>query len=373
VQKASLRVLAMVLALLLCAQGCNLWPNRLARNARATAGSQGLQGGRVAKNSALTSPAAGTAAKPWSLAKLAPTTPVKPAKDAVSLASKATPSADLYVAAARLSERSGKVAEAERQYQQALQVDARHVGALIGYARLKDRQGQMREATQWYQRAAKAHPGEASIFNDLGICLARQRMFPASIAALERAIELDPKKPLYRNNIAMVLVENGQIDAALTHLKAVQTEAVAHYNVGYVLQKKGDSEAARWHFAKAGEKDPSLAAAKAWLNKTETQPPGTNGPCFARCPSVPADAAPRIASERRLDRQFGEEASSVRPLPPLSAQPPRATSRLEGPPAATRRAELAPLPPPSSVVRPGTSLVHPLPPVGPVGGDSGRR
>ena len=129
---------------------------------------------------------------------------------------------------------------------------------------------------------------------------ARQRRFSESITTLERAIRLEPKKGLYRNNVAMVLVETGDTDAALSHLKAVQGEAIAHYNVGYILQKKGDSEAAAQHFALAAQQDPSLAEAGAWLAKLQAVQPQTAQPPpkMARAPrsGVPRSPLPHTAA-----------------------------------------------------------------------------
>jgi hypothetical protein len=305
-------------------------------------------------------------------AKFAGSPNVEPAADPVSLSTKAKPSPDLYVAAARLSEKAGKTAEAERHYQRALRIDSQHAGALVGYARLKDRQDQMEEATRLYQQAARAHPKSALILNDLGLCLARQRKFHESLAALERAIQLEPKKWLYRNNIAMVFIEMGKTDAALAQLKAVQEEAVAHYNVGYILQKKGDLQAAATHFAKAIEKDPSLTEARIWIAKLQEKPASTVQP------------APRIASDKRVGPALQPASRGPATSPrELKAAPARSTTPTIGPRLAAPGGKLGPggnRPPAGGFgprsdrprvsgqrpvqppVRPGFSNVAPLPP-----------
>jgi len=319
-----------------------------------------------------------------------------PASDPVSLANKAKPSAELYLATARFSEQSGKTAEAEKLYQKALRVDSRHAEALVGYARLKDRQGRMDEATRLYRRAAEAHPKNASILNDLGLCLARQRKFGEAIAALQRAIHLAPKKWLYRNNLAMVLVETGKADAAVAQLMAVQEEAVAHYNVAYILQKKGDSEAATRHFAIALQRNPSLEEARIWLAKLGHQPASIGEPA-PRIASEPSPAPmPRATPAEPTPAGSGPAAPGAPPAPhrqarqPWAHQPPE--SRL--PPVPDRASvapaaqptvgpiatdppgfsHVAPLPPPMSIGRPtqggptnrnGAPVVSPLPPISP--------
>ena len=281
---------------------------------------------------------------------LTPSTPVKPANDPTALASKSKPSPRLYTALGQLAERSGKFPEAEKRYQQALQLEPDYLGALLGYARLKDRQGQLNEATRLYQQAAKAHPNESAIFNDLGLCFARRRMLRESVAALERAIQLHPERRLYRNNIATVLVEMDKVDAALAQLSAVHDEAVAYYNLGYLLQKKGRGQAAVDLFAKALEKNPSLEEARIWIEKLahRTLPDSPSETLLTedRQPQAPsADSSGSRAPQRQAAvvkrlPATGSEAQpgtsglrmpEVRHLPPVTTDGPRSPSSEDPP------------------------------------------
>jgi len=376
VGEATLKGLAVALALTVWAGGCALGPDSSISDANLPA----AQVGSLLKRSA---PAETATTSAFSGS-------VRPAKDPVSLATKATPSPGLYVAAARLSEQAGRAVEAEGHYQKALQIDPRHADALVGYARLKDRQGELQEAVELYRRAAKAYPKDPSILNDLGLCLARQRRFAESITALEEAIRLAPKEWRYRNNVAMILVETGEVEAAVSRLKSAQGEAVAHYNVGYLLQKKGDSEAAARHFAKALEKNPSLVAARIWLEKLGGEP------CSV------AESAPLVASERQVDdastdrtgqpalprgegdaakgpaapvlpqpQRYGQPTPRARQLPPVTDHSPNSAPLPRQLSPLPRYDDPAPLPPPSSIGQPsqgadpsraGVSVVHPLPP-----------
>jgi Tfp pilus assembly protein PilF len=340
VRQPTLPTLALGLALVTVATGCTIWPK--SGPALSLPESAGIP----------------RSAKPASPAKL------EPVADAISLSTKAKPSAGLYVAMARLAEQSGKLAEAEDNYQRALNLDPQNVDVLVGYARLKDRQGQLAEATGLYGRAVKAEPKNASVYNDLGLCLARQKKFGESRAALEQAIQLEPRKWLYRNNIAMVLVEMGQVDAAMAHLAAVQDEAVAHYNIGYILQKKGDSKAAAQHFAKALAKNPRLVEAQVWLDKLGQGPPSV-------AQSRPPAAMQSPAAPRMGNRTLGGPA----PQSPAPAPLPRPELQAPGRPiSAPGYANVAPLPPATSLDQapvPGESngarspVTHPLPPVTP--------
>ena len=156
------------------------------------------------------------------------------------------------------------MADAEQQYELALKEKPNDLPALLGYARLKDFLEKPNEAIQLYQRAAKAHPRQASVHNNLGLCHARQNRLDEAVAAMNRAVQLAPKNRLYRNNIATVLVDQGKWREAFEHLREVHGDAAAYYNMVYLLNKKDQTQAAMQHFALALKADPSTYAARRW-------------------------------------------------------------------------------------------------------------
>ena len=126
-----------------------------------------------------------------------------------------------------------------------------YLPALLGYAQLEEQRGQPDDALRLYQRAAKASPREASVYNNMGLYYARLGRANEAVRRLPRAVELAPKNPRYRNNIAAVLVDQGRLREAFTHLQEVHGEAAAYYNMGYLLNKKGQTQAAMQHFVLA--------------------------------------------------------------------------------------------------------------------------
>ncbi len=184
---------------------------------------------------------------------------------------KSKPSPELYLQMAKLYEAGGKLPAAEQAYQQGLKSFPKNVELHLAWARLKHRQGQTQEALDLYQKAAKLAPNDASVHNDLGVFYARQGKSKEAIAAYERAIQLQPKKSLYRHNLVMVLVDTGQNDKAMTHLKAVHSEAEACYKLGYLLQKKEQWQQASEYFARAVALNPSMQEAKVWLDHVQAQ------------------------------------------------------------------------------------------------------
>ncbi|HLA83786.1 MAG TPA: tetratricopeptide repeat protein, partial [Thermoguttaceae bacterium] len=176
------------------------------------------------------------------------------------------PSADLYAAVARRDEDQGRFREAEEQYRKSLKASSTHLASLLGYGRLLDRQGRHAEAMEQYHRAVKAYPRDARPLNYLSLSLASHGKFDEAVATMEQAIRLEPRQAVYRNNMAVILVEAGKNEAAFRHLCAVHDEATAYYNLGYLLQKRGDTDAALRHFAFALKRNPKFAEARVWID-----------------------------------------------------------------------------------------------------------
>lgn len=196
--------------------------------------------------------------------------------DPVSLSSKPKKvGPDVYVAAARLLENQGKFEEAQEQYDKALKVSPKDLNTLVSLARMYDRQGQSPKAVELYRKAIAAHPESGLAYNDLGLCYARQKDLPQSLANLNKAVQLQPANVKYRNNLATVQVEAGRADEAIQTLSAVNPQAIAHYNVGYLLEQKGNTTAAAVHFQRALSLDPSLQAASDMLAKLQGAMPAS--------------------------------------------------------------------------------------------------
>jgi tetratricopeptide (TPR) repeat protein len=284
-------------------------------------------------------------------------------KDPISLANKvAEPKASLYVQLAKVHERNGKLSEAVGEYDKALDIDAKDLSALLGLAQLYDRIGRYEEALVFYGRAAQVAPENATIQNDLGLCLARSDDMKDAAAALRRAVSLDPKKVLYRNNLATVLIELNRLDEAFETLETVHGASVAHYNVGFLLNKKNRKADALKHFEQAAALDPSLKEAQQWVAAlggkatpigTPTSTPNKDAAPVVVAQAAPAPAAtnagtgPGAASSKHVrDSTFGEGApveTAPTPATPVTPTPtPIPTPTPVAPPAAAQPVEAAP-------------------------------
>ena len=242
------------------------------------------------------------------------------------------PTSELFLSMAHLSDRGGNVAHARSMYRQALSLQSDNLEALLGLARLEDREGRLDEALKLYQQAAAAHPQNAKALNDLGLCYARSGQFPASIRSLDQAVRLQPEKALYRNNIAKVLTQVDRVDEAVAHLSKVHQPAIAHYNMGVLLEQRGKTVQAIHFLTAASHIDPQLQPAHALLAELRGGAPGpAANDGVLPTPMAPASygqsmaVGPRYSSTTTSPQQ-------AQPFPAETAQVPQGYSPVTLPP-----------------------------------------
>jgi Flp pilus assembly protein TadD len=200
--------------------------------------------------------------------------------DQLSLSNKPRSGSDLYLHTAKVYEQSNNYDAARAQYEKALELEPKNYDVLLSYAHMNDRAGKFDEAAKLYQRAIAAQPKQPTAYNDLGLCLARVNRYDEAVKNLNKAIEMQPQKALYRNNLATVLVQQNKLNEAVTQLSAVNPPAVAHYNVAFLLQRRGDMNAATQHMTTAAQLDPSFVAARQWLQQNQPTALAQSGPAL---------------------------------------------------------------------------------------------
>lgn len=245
--------------------------------------------------------------------------------DNISLGTPISPATpQYYITLAQASERQGQIVQARAQIQQGMAKWPKDVEILRAAARMEDRQNQLQVAENLYRRACTANPQHAGAINDLGLCLARQGKFDQSVQSFEQAIQLQPDKPLYRNNAATVLVQMRQDQRALAHLAAVHGPGVANYNLGKLLVDRGRPHESIIYFQAAAELDPTMEAAHtaiAQLQGVPMQGMSVQGPT-----TTPQFAErvimPQPATAPTTGPQFAPQQSVEEPVFPTTARAP---------------------------------------------------
>ncbi len=135
--------------------------------------------------------------------------------------------------------RHGRLAEAERLYEQVLRDDPQHFDALhlLGVVALQT--GRTQRGVELVQKAISLNGGVASAYNNLGNGLRDLRRFDEALARYDKAIALKPDCAEAYNNRGTAQKELGRLEEALaSHDRAIALApwfAEAHNNRGAAL------------------------------------------------------------------------------------------------------------------------------------------
>ena len=135
----------------------------------------------------------------------------------------------------------------------------------LGY--VLEQLGRPAEAERQYERALELNPGLAGAHTNLGTALARQGNFAEAVAHLAEAVRLEPGSAAAYNNLGGVFLQQRQVDAASRHFRSAlelnPEHADAHANLGAALAQQGLVDEAIRQFDEALRIDPRHDAARA--------------------------------------------------------------------------------------------------------------
>jgi len=175
-------------------------------------------------------------------------------------------SADLHFQAAQVYETQQNTASAITHFQKALEASPADPKIMVAFGRLYDRQNDLLRAQGLYRQALQVDPNNGAALNALGISYAKQGNLDAALTELARAAQVQPENARYKNNIANVLADAGRYDEAYAQLASVHGEAVAHYNLGYLLLQQGKQAEARRELGLALKANPYMEQARSVLD-----------------------------------------------------------------------------------------------------------
>jgi tetratricopeptide (TPR) repeat protein len=165
--------------------------------------------------------------------------------------------------AAVVHHRAGRLAEAEKLYQQILNRDPNHALAAHQLAMIAHQTGRNEIAIDFLRRAIAPRPNWPEAHSNLGNILRIAGQIDQSITACRRALELRPDYPHALNNLALALIEKGELDEAIAACRrAIALNphfAEAHNNLGNALQRKNQPDDAIVAHLKAISINPKIA------------------------------------------------------------------------------------------------------------------
>ncbi|MCA9132974.1 MAG: tetratricopeptide repeat protein [Planctomycetales bacterium] len=173
---------------------------------------------------------------------------------------------EIWVTNGQLYESQGKFAKALDNYTKALEIEPTNEAALLSTARLYVREQKYSQAESFFAKALAANP-QAETYNELASMQQQQGRTAEALASVNKAIEMEPASPRYRNNLAGMLVSSGRSDEAVQQLQQVFPPAVANYNVAYLHFTHQNLAGAQQHLQLALQADPNLKEARDLMEK----------------------------------------------------------------------------------------------------------
>lgn len=138
---------------------------------------------------------------------------------------------------------------AEQSYRTALRLDPRFGPAYVNLADLYRALGRDSEGEAVLRQGLAALPGDASLYQALGLLQIRGRRLTDAVGSLARAAELAPENPGYAYAHALALDANGETNQALAVLRKVSDRHPNNRDIlaalAAIAQKIGDQEAER--------------------------------------------------------------------------------------------------------------------------------
>ncbi len=155
----------------------------------------------------------------------------------------AGPGIDQQVSMAMQLHQSGRLADAERLYTEALQRQPRHPDALHFLGVLHHQKGDNQTAASLIRKAILAHPRYADAHNNLGTVLQETGDQAGAEKAFRAAVKIDPNMAEAHYNLGNVLLEGGHPEAAVDAfgkaLSLAPNHPGAHNNLGNALTELG--------------------------------------------------------------------------------------------------------------------------------------
>lgn len=180
----------------------------------------------------------------------------------------------------------GHLADGERSFRQAIEIDAANAFAWNNLANVRKDQGDLRSAEALYQHTLKLQPRFAAAINNLGLLYLESGRFGEATDAFKRAIAVDPRDADAHNNLGTTLRRAGVSQGAEAEFRLALATAPQHVEalcgLGDVLISRGALEEAETCCRRAVElrpNDPDVLNNLASLEKARNRLPIAEALC----------------------------------------------------------------------------------------------
>ncbi len=216
-------------------------------------------------------------------------------------------SVDDVLSAGDFAMQNTKLAEAEKDYQQAATMAPKDPRPHFALGNLYFFEQKPSQAETEYEKVIELAPRDAQAHTALGNVFASQNRLELAEEQYRAAVAIDAVNPSYRINLGKVLHKEGKLGEAEGELRTAigldARNAHAHLELGQVLSGEPDhAAAAEAEFARARALDPSLFPAPAAVAAPAPSPAAP--PVAAAEPAPAAAPAAALPKVRPLKRKF---------------------------------------------------------------------
>jgi tetratricopeptide (TPR) repeat protein len=175
------------------------------------------------------------------------------------------PTSESLVGQGYVFENRGDWSEAQRMYEQAIEIDPNHAPACANMGNVFYRQRKYDEALTWYKKAIEIDPSFAPAYLNTGLVYYYQGKYDEALTWHKKAIEIDPSHAPAYSHMGFIYFTQGKYDEALkSSNKAVQidsTDAAAYLTMGLVYSAQGKYDEALAYSKEAIGRDSTMVAA----------------------------------------------------------------------------------------------------------------
>ena len=163
-----------------------------------------------------------------------------------------------------------RIGEAVAEFQEAVRLEPRFVGARYNLAMAFEAAGSPEEAAREYHEVLRIEPGFVQAWNNLGSLLSSQHRFDEAVHCFRGAIERSPASAELHYNLANALSRGGHCEEAVSHyrhsIRLNPQIAQAHNNLATALHSLGRHDEALLEVTRALALRPDYAEAKTNLS-----------------------------------------------------------------------------------------------------------
>jgi tetratricopeptide (TPR) repeat protein len=164
--------------------------------------------------------------------------------------------AEAVIGLAAVADRRGAVVDAEREYRQAIALEPHYWRTYASLGHFLFEQARFKEAEAEYERLTQLEPGHADAWGNLGAARYMQGEFDRALAAWQKALELKPRALAYSNVGTAYFFLNRMAESVRMYERAVELEPKDHRfwgHLGDARELLGQREGADAAYEKAAE------------------------------------------------------------------------------------------------------------------------